>query len=56
MSTGALFHDEMSKTTGDGVSNWVIAMAIKTAFQVGTYYIFVLFTVPLATSGVIRSE
>jgi hypothetical protein len=24
MSKGALFHDEMSKTTGVGVSNWVI--------------------------------
>jgi len=24
MSTGALFHDEMSETTGVGVSDWVI--------------------------------
>ena len=23
MSTGALFHDEMSETTGVGMSNWV---------------------------------
>jgi hypothetical protein len=25
MSTGALFHDEMSETTGGGVSDWVIS-------------------------------
>ena len=56
MSTGALFHDEMSRTTSIGESNWVIAMAIKTAIQVGTYYIFVLFAAPLVDTWVIRSE
>ena len=33
-----------------------IAMAIKTAIKVGTYYIFVLFAVALAAAGAIRSE
>ena len=30
MSTGALFHDEMSETTGVGVSNWVILERVLT--------------------------
>jgi len=30
MSTGALFHDEMSKTTSFGVSDWVISERVLT--------------------------
>jgi hypothetical protein len=33
-----------------------IAMAIKMAIKVGTYYIFVLFAVSLMATGAIRSK